>query len=210
MADIEAGNGKEDSSGYLADESERDIEDPIVTRPLRPADLDEVKELQRQLFPVRYNDSFYNKLFSPGYFTLVGCRDASGEIITIASARIVDDNARRLDNAAAYIMTLGVKESHRRRNLGTRALYEILELVAEQTNAAVAQLHVKCDNVGAVAFYRRNGFVEQALCKEHYLILGTRYDALIFEFDLSALPSAANQKLSARVALFLKSTCAIL
>ena len=88
-----------------------DLDAPIVTRAICPADLEEVKELQRDLFPVRhlipvagpirqarrlyfltmpdyalpprYTDSFYSKLFSPGYFTLVGCCEGSGACLIV-------------------------------------------------------------------------------------------------------------------------------
>lgn len=76
------------------------------------------------------------RLVGTGYFTLVGFT-AEAEMVAVASARMVDDNDQPLRNTA-YIMTLGIKETHRRRGLGTRAIQLILELLATQTPCALA------------------------------------------------------------------------
>ena len=47
-------------------------EDDVAFRYLEEEDLPALRALQVDLFPVRYNDAFYSRLFAPGYFTLVG------------------------------------------------------------------------------------------------------------------------------------------
>eukprot|EP00966_Prymnesium_polylepis_P121918 2818217-Prymnesium_polylepis.1 len=61
----------------------------ISFRDLQTEDLEVVKELHQQLFPVQYSDSFYSRLFSPGHFCIVGL--VQGEIVAVASARTVDN-----------------------------------------------------------------------------------------------------------------------
>ena len=63
--------------------------------------------------------------------------DAEAELIAVASARIVDDDDQLLHDTA-YIMTLGIKEMHRRYGLGTRAIQLMLELLATQTSCSMA------------------------------------------------------------------------
>ena len=58
-------------------------------------------------------------------------------MVAVASARIVDDSDQPLLDPA-YIMTLGIKEPHRRCGLGTRAIQLILDLLAKQTSCSMA------------------------------------------------------------------------
>lgn len=67
-------------------------------------------ELQRALFPVQYSDAFYDKLFTSGYYCLVGFTQ-TGELVAVASARSIPFEALGdvQPTNEAYIMTLGVK-----------------------------------------------------------------------------------------------------
>lgn len=216
-------------AGIVNEHSGRVWRDDVRFRNLEPDDLPALQELQRGLFPVRYNDSFYTRLFSQGHYTLVGvttprnvesahgggtprqrCSDAStsasevthegpngaplgarGEaIVAVASARVTTDWR------IAYIMTLGVHESYRRRGLGAQALQLCLEQLRDHTSCMVAQLHVKCLNTAAVAFYNGLGWIADeaegrgGLCSNHYLIDGVRYDALALKYDIARMRRA--------------------
>ncbi|KAL1508748.1 hypothetical protein AB1Y20_004843 [Prymnesium parvum] len=155
----------------------------IVFRDLQLADVPAVKALHRDLFPVQYSDSFFNNLFNTGYYCLVGI--VNGEIVAVASARTVEPNGK--PSREAYIMTLGVREDHRRRNLGSASMVRIIELLRERTECETAVLHVKLLNKAAVNFYHKNGFHShpiEGLCRDHYYIEGKHYDALLFKRDL--------------------------
>lgn len=67
-------------------------------------------ELQRGLFPVQYTESFYTKLFTPGYYCIVGVAP-DGEIVAVVSARAIAFATAHEQQSSreAYIMTLGVK-----------------------------------------------------------------------------------------------------
>ena len=78
-ADIEAQLGASSS----ADEPE------IVFREIRHADIAELQQLQRVLFPVQYSDTFYQRLFTDGYYTIVGVTVPDGELVAVASVRTV-------------------------------------------------------------------------------------------------------------------------
>lgn len=154
-------------------------------RDLHPDDVPELMQLQSALFPVQYRKSFYDKLFAYGHYCLVGVT-ADGQIAAVASARVVeyDNSGDPLPRVQGYIMTLGVRESHRRLGIGSRALDEIMQLLRARTVCAEAVLHVKLANEAAVAFYERAGFERGAenggLCRNHYLLDGRQWDALLF------------------------------
>ena len=156
---------------------------PVSFRTLETGDLGEVKALHAVLFPVQYSDNFYNRLFSEGYFCLVGV--LGGRIVAVASARCVETDGTPSNEA--YIMTLGVDESCRRRRLGSRVMDLIIELLRERTECEFAVLHVKLLNEAAVGFYRRYGFVSNMAddyCRDHYYINQQWYDAARFAFPL--------------------------
>ena len=110
MARATGGNtcGSASSNG---DSSAQDV----VFRDLLEEDLTQLQELQLQLFPVsspvrrtricnkrchviwqvRYSDTFYRRLLWHGYFTRVGVT-SSGQVVAVASARVVDDYQRDL------------------------------------------------------------------------------------------------------------------
>ena len=98
-SDLEAGSSSSD-----------DVDAQITFRDLEHGDIPELMLLQRDLFPVQYTESFYSKLFSPGYYCLVG-HTSIGELVAVASARVLESDRphdMQLANEA-YIMTLGVK-----------------------------------------------------------------------------------------------------
>ena len=152
----------------------------LTFRNLRESDLPVVVELHRQIFPVQYTDLFFQRLFQPGYFCQVGV-DAAGEIITFASARVVDptQHGSPITNEA-YIMTLGVRPSHRRLGLGAKQMEQILRLLRAETRATYAALHVKAANRAACGFYDRLGFTcdpNDGYLVNHYHLYGENWDA---------------------------------
>lgn len=154
----------------------------VFFRDLRRADLPELMELQSQLFPVQYNRNFYDKLFMYGHHCIVGV-DSSGTVVAVASARVIEyeKSGARLPQVQGYIMTLGVRQSHRRLRLGSRVLDEICKLLRTRTAAEVVMLHVKGANTAAVAFYESHGFLPDGpnggLLAEHYELEGRMWDA---------------------------------
>jgi len=153
----------------------------ISFRDVDERDIPGLMQLQRELFPVQYSESFYAKLFTPGYYCLVGLAPG-GEIVAVASARVVpyDSPHDPQTTKEAYIMTLGVKDSYRRRQLGTRVMELILQLLRSRTHCDYAALHVKTLNIAAVRYYERLGFTcdpNTGFLPSHYFIDGQHWDA---------------------------------
>jgi len=82
----------------------------VFFRDVEERDIASLMELQRGLFPVQYTESFYTKLFTPGYYCIVGLAP-DGEVVAVASARVVafESPTEMQSVREAYIMTLGVK-----------------------------------------------------------------------------------------------------
>ncbi|KAG8463885.1 hypothetical protein KFE25_000053 [Diacronema lutheri] len=162
----------------------------VIYRDIAPQDVPQVDELQRQLFPVRYSEGFYQRLFTDGHYTVLGVTP-DGRIIGIASARTVSDElmAAETDRGReGYIMTLGVHESFRRLGVGAELLRRILS-VLRSLACTVAALHVKSLNIAACRFYERHGFCPDPAggwYPGHYLIDGVQYDAYRLVCPLSA------------------------
>ena len=190
--DLEAAAGQ---SAVDATSAAADTPLHVLFRDLEEADIPAVRELQSALFPVQYPDSFYARLFDPGYYCQVGVL-ADGLMVTVASARFLDGsqpaangsssssgNRQRVDvdgSREAYLMTLGVREGYRQRKLGSRAMEQILKILARQTKAEYAALHVKAANRAAVKFYEALGWEcnpVDGYLPSHYYIDGRNWDA---------------------------------
>jgi ribosomal protein S18 acetylase RimI-like enzyme len=153
----------------------------LVYRDIFPVDVRAVDELQQQLFPVRYSEGFYERLFTPGHYTVLATTPA-GHIIGIASGRTVVDEmvgSQSEEGKEGYIMTLGVHESYRRLGLASELLRRIMAIL-RSVGCTIAALHVKSLNVVACRFYERNHFYPDPAggwYPGHYYIDGVQYDA---------------------------------
>ena len=124
---------------------------------LTPRSIGQVRVLNTHLFPVRYKDSFYEQLLANadlgrlGYFAdclvaTIGCK--------IQSKRL-------------YIMTLGVLENYRRFGFGSQLLGWAIEQGNKHCLSEIA-LHVHVDNIAAIEFYSKNGFVVHHTDNDYY------------------------------------------
>lgn len=163
-------------------------------RPLIKDDIDPLRRLQAQLFPVNYTQAFYDRLFTEGNYAIVACLP-SGEVVGVASARSIDtDDCLPLAKREGYLMTLGVNEAYRRLHIGSELLRRIIEVMKVQAKCTCITLHVKKENEAAQMFYHRHGFKPDPILgfvKDHYLIDGQLYDAysLFKNIDFSIMES---------------------
>lgn len=150
---------------------------------MRIEDLDRLEELQKILFPVRYQRSFYEKLLKEGYYSVLAVTP-NDELAGVATARVrvIEDgswwNLFAGEVKEGYIMTLGVSPAYRRKGLGSVLLRKICRVLEEEAEVDVSSLHVQEINRAAVEFYRKNGFKVAAELPDHYLIEGVSYSAL--------------------------------
>ncbi len=135
----------------------------------------------KKLFPVRYEDDFFESLTQKDTIALV--LEEQGEIVGVSTGQL-RKKATDIFNlgfssiTVFYLATFGIEASHRRKGLGKRLLKETLESVKNSSDADCMVLHVKSLNMTAYNFYIANGLKLIKLKKGHYRNLGGRsYDA---------------------------------
>ncbi|CAF1032004.1 unnamed protein product [Adineta ricciae] len=153
--------------------------------------LKQLKVLNRDVFPVAYNEKFYKDLLGAGELCkLAYCNDI---VVGAVCCRIdLTENRRRL-----YIMTLGVLAKYRELGLGTLMLEHVFKICEREGNIDSIYLHVQINNETALAFYKKFGFQVISIATEYYRRLEP-CDAYLLERSLKK--SAANEQTAAATA----------
>ncbi|CAF0961154.1 unnamed protein product [Adineta ricciae] len=154
--------------------------------------LKQLKVLNRDVFPVAYNEKFYKDLLGAGELCkLAYCNDI---VVGAVCCRIdLSENRRRL-----YIMTLGVLAKYRELGLGTLMLEHVFKICEREGNIDSIYLHVQINNETALAFYKKFGFQVISTATEYYRRLEP-CDAYLLERALKK--SAANEQTAAATAV---------
>lgn len=138
-------------------------------------DMRTLRQLNATIFPIAYHDKFYKDLAHAqgdlccrAVFILLDGR----EIIGTFSCRFeAPPESASLDhcigiNQCTYVMTFGLLARYRMRGIGEWMWKMMMEMYADCTKLMV--LHVHVGNGTALKFYRKRGFVEQAVVKDYY------------------------------------------
>jgi ribosomal protein S18 acetylase RimI-like enzyme len=160
------------------------------------ADIEELKALQREWFPLNYSEGFYSKIIEGAAECFVAeaslTPDPTGKAVraivgavvfevTGETDHLVDNWVSRmlgLKHNAVYIMTLGVIDEMRSKGIAKRLLDKIIEFAGAEPRVQMIGLHVVDYNRRALSFYRKNGFVILEALSEHYHIMGREYGGL--------------------------------
>lgn len=141
-----------------------------VIRPMQPADLDAVMDLE----PVLFGSGAWSR------------STYEGELAHPGRRYVVVDQDRHLAGYAgidlapeATVMTIGVAPGFRRRGLG-RALLEHLLGLARDSGSRLVHLEVRADDDGAQALYSRSGFTPVGRRRGYYQGI----DALLMRLPL--------------------------
>ncbi|KAG3106335.1 hypothetical protein PI124_g13653 [Phytophthora idaei] len=125
-----------------------------------------LRELNLQLFPVKYNLAFYKEVVSspPGYAQLA-C--VGGFAVGAICCRREPVKEGPVGLERTYVMTLGVLESNRRARIGSRLLEGV---IVQSIHDGVVQvyLHVQTSNTAALRFYRSHGFEATQILRNYY------------------------------------------
>ncbi|KAL3663357.1 hypothetical protein V7S43_011762 [Phytophthora oleae] len=142
---------------------------PAMAVEIGPVDKNNVqrlRELNLQLFPVRYNLAFYKEV--------VSCSEGYAQLACVGGYAVGAICCRREPVAEGpaglermYIMTLGVLESYRRTRIGSRLLEGA---IAQSIKDGVVQvyLHVQTSNSAALRFYLSHGFEATQILRNYY------------------------------------------
>ena len=128
--------------------------------------IDQVRKLNLAIFPVRYNEKFYNDLANSSthqqYTQLAYFSDI---LVGAICCRMEPQEGT---SYKVYIMTIGVLAPYRRLGIAHRLLDEILDRCSKAADCEEIYLHVQVGNDGALDFYKQHGFETGEVVKDYY------------------------------------------
>lgn len=156
----------------------------LIYRFLRDeTELDGLMQLHRDLFPVKYDRSFFDFMLQSNTVCLIASDSCSGELVGFATGRrkrdlhIYNDLTHLPSKNSAYIMTLGVVPSHQRTGVASRLLDYLTRAMRLLFNADLLELDVLPSNKTALAFYQKHGYAVHSVIPSFYTVGDTAYDS---------------------------------
>ncbi|XP_032228891.1 N-alpha-acetyltransferase 60 [Nematostella vectensis] len=165
----------------------------VQFRFLCPDDIDEVKRLCREWFPIEYPDTWYKEITSnPRFFSLAAtyCKSIIGLVVAEVKPR---GNCNREDAGilgcsydddfqVAYILSIGVVEGYRRHKIGSLLLDSLLSNLTtpERHSCKAIYLHVLTSNMAAMRFYESRCFQRFRFLPLYYSINGVHHDGFLY------------------------------
>lgn len=152
-------------------------------RYLYPADIDSIKRLCAEIFPIEYPDYWYSEIiYNQQLFSMAAVTSATNEIVglIVAEIKTVDgcnpedkdllDKSFPSNSRVAYILSLGVTAYYRKNGVASKLLQHFLQYINTTGTVKAVYLHVLCENEQAIRFYEKRQFVCHARLKEYYRI----------------------------------------
>nr|CAG4647328.1 EOG090X0BM0 [Megafenestra aurita]SVE92597.1 EOG090X0BM0 [Megafenestra aurita] len=196
-----------DTTSYLSSkDSNRDHNDttqylnPLFTstadlqlRFLCPSDLDQVKELCKEWFPIQYPETWYRDITSdPRFYSLAAVYQSNLVGLLIAEVKRTDTinkedkgilDTRMYSNCTVgYILSLGVCSSFRRQGVASLLLDSFLTHVTQIENqiCKAIYLHVLTMNSAAIRFYEKHYFRLHSFLPYYYSVDGKCKDGFTY------------------------------
>ena len=142
-------------------------------RPMRPADLAAVADLEKSLYAFPWSLGNFRDSVEAGYDCWVAC---DGErVIGYAILMVALDEA--------HLLNFAVASAWQNRGIGRDFLAFILD-VARGAKVQMVYLEVRPSNVAARHLYRKAGFQQIAIRPSYYPAHGGREDALFLGITL--------------------------
>lgn len=176
-----------------------------------PHELEEVRTLHTEWFPVDYNEDFFRSITNdPDVVTVLAELKNSrfSKIVGLATIGIRRKEKRYNfdgdllphlglasdDHTISYIFTLGVVDELRKRGLASVLLAECVRRVeATDPTCPVIFLHVIEYNRAAMRLYEKNGFKEFKTEPQFYKLGEVWYSGVMFYRPLTAAVSAIDR-----------------
>jgi ribosomal protein S18 acetylase RimI-like enzyme len=133
----------------------------VTLRSYEPHDFAALHRLDQSCFPAGIS---YSKT-TLHYFLTIATADC---IVAADSGRIVGFILTEENPPLAHIITLDVAEAHRRHGSGSALLVESEKNLRRRGVRSIL-LETAIDNEGAVAFWKRHGYLIEAVLKRYYL-----------------------------------------
>ncbi|XP_032689360.1 N-alpha-acetyltransferase 60 [Odontomachus brunneus] len=165
----------------------------VQLRFLCPDDLEEVRSLCQDWFPIDYPYSWYEDITSSSRFYALAAV-YGGVIIGLIVAEIksytkLNKEDRGIlcsslgkDCLIGYILSLGVRRTYRRNGIASLLLEQLLAHVTapERSSVKAVFLHVLSSNVPAILFYQRCHFRLHSFLPYYYSIRGKCKDGFTY------------------------------
>jgi len=161
----------------------------LQLRFLCPQDIDQVKVLCRDWFPIEYPDTWYQEITSnPRFFSLAATLNGAIIGLIVAETKELSQLAKedrtllascfRSGTKVGYILSLGVSQQFRKQGIASLLLDQLIShLTSEQfTQVKALYLHVLTTNKQAISFYEHRGFQVHSFLPYYYAIKGKRKD----------------------------------
>jgi ribosomal-protein-alanine N-acetyltransferase len=146
---------------------------PVVLRPMRPADLPAVLDIERRSFGQPWSRGFFEKELSTPFASLVVAVEPDGSEIVGYTCRwrVADE---------VHLLNVAVHPERRGVGYGRQLVTEVIT-EAERSACSVVFLEVRAGNVVARRLYRTLGFRDLGVRRGYY---GPGQDAIVMELRL--------------------------
>jgi ribosomal protein S18 acetylase RimI-like enzyme len=175
----------------LINKEKIDLFNDLKLRFLNPNDINELKTLCNEWFPVDYPDSWYIDITSGKRFYSLAAtfedRIIGMIVAEIRNKRSCDKEdwyilSRRHpeDTQITYILSLGVFKEFRRTGVATLLLNTLYSYLKQETECKAVFLHVLCCNSSAIRFYEKNSFQQRSYLPNYSTIKGQLKDGFCY------------------------------
>uniref|UniRef100_T1GN36 N-alpha-acetyltransferase 60 n=1 Tax=Megaselia scalaris TaxID=36166 RepID=T1GN36_MEGSC len=165
----------------------------VQLRFLCPDDLNEVRNLCQDWFPIDYPLSWYEDITSSSrFYALAAVYNFAIIGLIVAEIKkfnklnkedrgILPDSMGR-KSEVGYILSLGVHRKHRRNGIGSLLLDSLINhlTTAERTSVKAIFLHVLSTNQAAILFYEKRRFHLHSFLPYYYNIRGKGKDGFTY------------------------------
>ena len=138
----------------------------ISYTPYHATHLKALRTLNSGLFPVKYNDAFYNVLERYPLFTWLAF---DGQVLVGAiCCRLEAFDDAKHNGAKLYIMTIGVRPTYRRLGIGKQLIQRVFQQADKHPDIIISELNVQTSNTQALAFYKSFGYAVVETIHNYY------------------------------------------
>nr|SVE83265.1 EOG090X0BM0 [Daphnia magna] len=165
----------------------------LQLRFLCPSDLDQVKDLCKEWFPIQYPEAWYRDITSdPRFYSLAAVYQSKLVGLLIAEVKQSDainkedkgilDGRMYSNCTVGYILSLGVCSTFRRQGVASLLLDSFLNHVTQSENqiCKAIYLHVLTMNSAAIRFYEKHYFRLHSFLPYYYSVDGKCKDGFTY------------------------------
>mmetsp|Transcript_44155 Transcript_44155/g.88707 ORF Transcript_44155/g.88707 Transcript_44155/m.88707 type:complete len:185 (-) Transcript_44155:69-623(-) len=127
---------------------------PVSFGPLTDKIVEQLRVLNKAIFPVRYNDKFYSDVLAAGNFAQLAYYSTD----ILVGAACCRREEMEGGGARLYLMTIGVLAPYRSCGVGTALAEALVETASKAADVNEVYVHVQSSNTKGQEFYTRLGF----------------------------------------------------